>query len=347
MLHIVLKKNNLVENMSMKVRGSFRNALLGGIVLCSANCQAGEQRISLDWLKVVAFAAHQTEYSGVFVYQQNDRVETSRITHIVEPDSEYEKLESLDGPKREILIHHGHIWSYNNHKLVQLDSRQQQGRFPSLLPDQLTALNANYQILDAGMDRVAGYNTRVILFQPLDDLRYARKIWAHADTGLILKAAVLDSKKQVIEQYAFTQLQIGGNIDRSPILDNPGLPISHSDMHSGVQFKPGAIKPVTSVVSGWIAAFMPPGFVKTLEIKRTMHDRHAPVTQIVYSDGLASISIFIEPTDSDEDDTEGLKTFGAANMRHKIMDRNLITVVGEVPPRTVLQVIDSVRYSGR
>jgi sigma-E factor negative regulatory protein RseB len=71
------------------------------------------------------------------------------------------------------------------------------------------------------------------------------------------------------------------------------------------------------------------------------------VTQMVYCDGLSAISIFIEPNDGDEDDVSGLSSRGAVNLYHKVVDRNLITVVGEVPPRTVMQVLDSVRYNGK
>ena len=313
-----------------------------GLLLAAANTYAGERQVSLDWLKTVAFAAHQTDYSGVFIYQYDNHVETSRIIHVVESDSEYEKLDSMDGPKREIIRHHGQVWCYINHKMVQVDSQQGRSRFPLLLPEQLSALKANYQARKVGMERVAGYNTQVILFQPKDNLRYAHKIWAHTDSGLLLKAAVLDDKKQVVEQYAFTQLQIGGNIDRSWIGAKgqagrgAGLPVLSETAGSS-----------TAINSGWVADALPAGFKKTMEILRPMHDKHAPVTQIVFSDGLSAISIFIEPNDEDEDDIEGLSSRGAVNLYHKVIDNHLITVVGEVPPRTVMQALDSVRYNGK
>lgn len=311
-------------------------------LLLAVNTYAGERQVSLDWLKTVAFAAHQTDYSGVFVYQYDNHVETSRITHVVEPDSEYEKLESLDGPKREIIRHHGQVWCYISHKMVQVDSRQGHSRFPSLLPEQLSTMDANYRAREAGMERVAGYNAQVILFQPRDNLRYAHKIWAHTDSGLLLKAAVLDDRNNVIEQYAFTQLQIGGAIDRSWIgAKNP----PKRDAENFVP--PELAKGGVPVNSGWVADALPAGFRKTMEIQRPMRGRHAPVTQIVFSDGLSAISIFIEPSDKDEDDVDGLSSRGVVNLYHKVLDKHLITVVGEVPPRTVMQVLDSVRYNGR
>ena len=309
-----------------------------GLALAAANVHAEERQFSLDWLKTVAFAAHQTDYSGVFVYQYDNRVETSRITHAVEADSEYEKLESLDGPKRGIIRHHGQVWCYINHKMVQVGSQQGRNRFPTLLPEQLSALGANYQVKDAGKERVAGYSTQAILFQPKDSLRYTHKMWVHTDSGLLLKAAVLDDKNQPVEQYAFTQLQIGGDIDRS------WIKASASALPAPEPAKAGAPAPVNS---GWTVDVLPAGFKKTMEIQRPMRGKHAPVTQLVFSDGLSAISVFIEPSDSDEDDVDGLSSRGAVNLYHKLVDKNLITVVGEVPPRTVMQVLDSVRYNGK
>lgn len=312
-----------------------------GLLLAAANVCAGEM-VSPDWLKIVAFAAHQTNYSGVFVYQYDDSVKTSRITHVVEPDSEYEKLESMDGPKREIISHHGQVWSYDNHKMVQLDSQRGRGRFPFWLPEQLSALNENYQVKEMGMERVAGYNAQVILFQPKDSLRYAHKIWTHTDSGLLLKAAVLGDKNQMVEQYTFTQLQIGGKIDRSWVKRSAAA-VSRD---AGLPVPPEKAKNVTPIKSGWVVDSLPSGFKKTMEVQRQSRSRHVPITQLVFSDGLSAISVFIETADADEDDAEGLSSRGAVNMYRKVMDLNLVTVVGEVPPRTVIQVLNSVRYNG-
>lgn len=319
------------------------HAVLCGLLLAATvNAYAEERQISLDWLKVVAFAAHQTDYSGVFVYQYDNRVETSRITHVVEADGEYEKLESLDGPRREIIRHHGQVWCYINHKMMQVDSQQVRSRFPALLPEQISTLSANYHVKEVGTERVAGYNAQVFLFKPNDNLRYVHKMWAHADSGLLLKAAVLDAKSEMIEQYAFTQLQIGGNIDRSWI-DAKSLPQRDAELH----MPPVVAKGGMPANSAWVVGALPPGFKKIMEIQRSMHSKHAPVTQMVFSDGLSAISIFIEPDDGDEDDVEGLSSRGAVNLYHKVLEKHLITVVGEVPPRTVMQVLDSIRYNGK
>jgi sigma-E factor negative regulatory protein RseB len=320
-----------------------------GIVLCGlllggiANAYAEDRSAGFDWLEVTAFAGHQTDYSGVFIYQSGAQVETtSSIVHVNGADGEYEKLESLDGPKREVIRHGGQVWSYAHDKMVQMDSQQGRERFPSLLPEQLSALKANYQAKLLGVERVAGYNAQVILFQPMDNLRYSHKIWVHTDSGLLLKAAVIGEKNKVVEQYAFTQLQIGGKFDRTW-----GGTCDLAEMHNKAATTPEADKGYSATNSGWVVDTLPSGFKKTMEILRTMPGKHAPVTQIVYSDGLSAISVFIELDDQDEDDVEGLSSRGAVNLYHKVMDQHLITIVGEVPPHTVMEVADSVRYNGK
>lgn len=312
-----------------------------GLLFSLGQCYATEGQANLNWLITAAFAGHQTEYSGIFVYQYGSRLETSRITHLVDTDSEYEKLESLDGPKREIIRHHGRVWFYLNHKMVQADSQQGHGGFPSLLSDELSALNENYEIKDVGLGSVAGYNAQVLLFQPKDSLRYAHKLWINTDTGLLLKATVLSEKNQVVEQYAFTQIKIGGDLDRSSIASGKSMGKVGSE-----PTKIGAGN-VAAFNSGWVADAIPVGFKKLTEVQRPMRGKHAPVTQLVFSDGLSAISIFIEPADSDEDDAEGLSSRGAVNLYHKVVDKHLYTVVGEVPPRTVMQVLDSIRFNGK
>ncbi len=313
-------------------------------LVLATNANAGEKEVCADWLKTMAFAGHQTNYSGVFVYQFDNNVESSRIYHLAEPDDEYEKLESLDGPKREIIRHHGHVWASDTHGMVEMNNEQGLGgRFPSLLPEQLIALSENYVAQQAGKERVAGYDAQVILFKPKDGSLYAHKIWVHVDSGLLLKAVVLDDKNKVVEQYAFTQLQIGGNIDRSWIKPDDKAKryaekttkLAETDKHT------------VAINSGWTAGYFPAGFKKTKEIERSMRGKHAPVTQIVYSDGLSAVSIFIESNDEDEDDVDGLSSRGALSLYHKVVGKNLYTVVGEVPPRAMVKILNSIRYNGK
>ncbi len=340
------------------------------------------QQDDLKWLQTMAFAAHQTDYTGTFVYQCGNHVETLRITHIADRDGEHSRLENLDGPRREIIRNNDQVRSYiGNHMIVE-ERRPQNGReFPALLPQQLTLLDGNYVIKPLNDERVAGLNAHAFVFQPKDNLRYVHKMWAHNDSGLLLKTAVLDERGAVIEQYTFTQLEIGGNIDRTWI--NMDMPIHdpnvqdphhhkhlldfarrhHGDMAMGPQ---SGIHPDGDLhqeqtaraahllhgkadrffVSGWKVDGLPSGFQKIAEVRRLLPGKDAPVVQLAFSDGLAGISVFIEESDDDEDDVSGLSSKGLIQVYTKLVEGHLVTVVGEVPPRTVIQVADSVRYSG-
>ena len=303
----------------------------------------------LRWLETMAFAAHQLDYSGTFVYQFGSHVETSRITHVTDADGEHGRLESLDGTRREVVRHNGTVWCYVGDDKVKTEGRSAEKEFPALLPDRvsLSIINKNYVVRQGGEARVAGFHAHVILFQPKDNLRYGRRMWAESNSGLLLKTEVLDEHGATVEQYAFTQLTMDGNIDRTWITpdkmaqDKPGTAPAAARQHDAARKAAAASAP-----SGWQVDAVPEGFGKIAELKRPIHDRSGTAIQMVYSDGLASISVFIEENDNDEDDHPGLTSQGAIQIYSKLLDGHKVTVVGEVPPQTVIQVGDSVRFAG-
>ena len=300
----------------------------------------------LDKLKAMTFAAYKTNYTGVFIYQYGNHVETSRITHISDRDGEHGRLEGLDGVNREIIHNNNQVWSYLNGHQVSVEERRGRRSFPALLPEQISVLNESYQIKKAEAERVAGLPTDVFVFQPKDKSRYSHKLWAHNDSGLLLKAAVLDDRGRIIEQYTFTHLTIGGNIDRKWI--TPNKP-NNSSVNYHTHHPYSAPTPKTEQAvhnSGWQIGLLPPGFKKTMEVRRPLHGNKTPVTHLIFSDGLAGVSVFIEDMTGETKVITGLSSQGLLNIYRKIRGSNLVTVVGEVPPRTVMQIADSARYLG-
>lgn len=299
-------------------------------------------QVEMNWLKVMAFASHQTDYSGTFLYQYGNHVEISRITHVVDREGEHSRLESLDGARREIILNNGQVLCYLGGSKVQLKERQGTRVFPALLPEQLSLLNENYLIKQAEEGKVAGFHAHAMVFKPKDNLRYTHKMWAHSDSGLLLKAEVLDELGRVIERNAFMQLAIGGNIDRSWIAENkPDAVLIARQLRDA--HLPKAEEALINA-SGWQVDMLPAGFRKINEIRRPMLGKKTPVIQMVFSDGLAGISVFIESSNNDQDDHSGLSSQGAMQVYSKVNGDYLVTVVGDVPPRTVMQVADSVRY---
>lgn len=295
----------------------------------------------LNWLQKMVFAAHQTDFSGTFIYQSGDYIETSRITHLSDGKNEHERLEGLDGERSEIIRKNDKVWCYLGERRVMVIKRDGARTFPALLPEQFSLLQENYLIRHGEDDRVAGLQAHSFLFLPKDKMRYAHKIWAHSDSGLLLKAIVLDEQGHAVEQYAFTQLKIGGDIDRKWITQNEsedrdpaGNDASAPGMHS------------TPAESGWRVYALPAGFTKVAEVSRNLRGGKQPAIHLVYSDGLAGISVFIEKLGDKHGVKQGLQGRGVIQVFTKVIDSNLLTVVGEVPPHTVMQVAESVRYGG-
>lgn len=295
----------------------------------------------LSWLKKMVLAAHQADYSGTFIYQSGSYIETSRITHVTDGVNEHERLEGLGGERSEIIRKNGQVWCYLGDSKVMVAKREGARTFPALLPEQLSLLQENYRIHRGENDRVAGFHAQSILFQPRDKMRYARKMWAHTDSGLLLKAVVLDERDHVIEQYAFTQLNMGRDIDRKWIV--PGKAV---EPHASDNAAPPPGDRMIPKESGWLVYALPAGFKKMTEVSRHLGESQVPVTHLVYSDGLAGISVFIEKLGEKPGSKPGLYSKGAIQVFIKVMDANLLTVVGDVPPRTLMQVAESVRYGG-
>ncbi len=331
-----------MQNAMRQVGFLFFMLLQLGVAAAFADPMAGNEA---DWLKTMAFAAHQANYSGVFVYQSGSRVEVSRVTHVFDRNGEHERLEGLGGARRELIRDNDHVWLYaDGQKKVRVERRQIKRAFPALLPEQVTILKENYSVRQAEEEEIAGYHAHSIVFLPKDNLRYARKMWADSASGLLLKAAVLDDRGQLIEQYAFMQLNIGGNVDRKWILP-PGS--SATAIAQELHLSPLPSVELLEEPCGWQVDALPPGFKKIVEMRRPFRGNKEPVIHMVFSDGLAGLSVFIEKANDSPSARSGLSGQGAAHVYTRIAGEHLVTVVGEVPPRTVIEVGDSVRYAGQ
>lgn len=292
----------------------------------------------LNWLKKIVYAAHQTNYSGTFIYQSGNYVETSRLSHLVEGENVYERLESLDGERSEVIRRNGRVWCYLGDDKVMVAKRDGARMFPALLPEQFLLLQENYKIRRGEEGRVAGYTAHSLVFLPRDKMRYMHRMWVHKDSGLLLKAVVQDERDLVIEQYAFTQLKLGGDMDRKWVAQ-------HTPEEKGLNDKAAAVEISRTLPneSGWVVYALPAGFKKITEVTRHLHGKKSPVTHLAYSDGMAGISVFIERQDENSGAKKGLHSNGLIQVYTKILGENVLTVIGEVPPLTVIQVAESVR----
>ncbi len=294
---------------------------------------------SIDLLKKISAAAYQVTYQGTFIFQRDGRIESTRIYHLVDQNGEHEKLVRLDGPAREIICDDGQMtFYYPDQKSMTMERHAVARRgFPALLPDQLQTLSDNYLLEDDGRERLAGYDSRILLLTPKDGFRYGHKLWIDSATNLLLKAAMISGENDIIEQFAFTYVKIGGNIDRN--LLKPSLPVKAPRLQSDPR--------QDSFQSGWGVENLPPGFRKIAEMKRMFRGKNYPVTHLVYSDGIVAVSVFIEPLTPGTRPMQGVASRGAVNLYVHPADQYQITVVGETPEITVRQIGDSVVHNGK
>lgn len=303
--------------------------------------EPAESQEGLVWLKKMASASRQLNYAGSFVYRSSRQAENSRIAHFVNPaGGEFERLETLDGPPREVIRTNDQVTCYLPASKTVIVEKRNPRRFPALLPEQLTGVSDSYNIRKEGMDRVADHECYIIVLEPKDNLRYGHNFCAEAGSGLPLRARSYNEKKEPLESFAFTQITIGGNFNREMVksryaakskdwkVDRSGLPVAE-----------------TPADTGWVLVSRLPGFKKLTEFKRSIAGRATPVAHIVFSDGLAAVSVFIEPMPNGRA-TQTLSHQGAVNIYTRPVAEYMVTALGEAPAATVMQIANSLELKG-
>ena len=189
-----------------------------------------------QWFNRIQSAARKLNYTGTFVYQEGGSVQASRITHLADASGEHEKLESLDGARREVLRHNDLVHCFMPEtKTLLVERRATSDGFPALLSGGTETIARHYRVRYGQVERVAGVECRVIEVEPRDALRFGYRLWMDRRTGLLLKAQTLNEKREVMEQIAFTDVRIGGSVDRSrlkPQFSSDGWKVENAAMQA-------------------------------------------------------------------------------------------------------------------
>ena len=295
-----------------------------------------------EWLNRIAKSARELPYTGVFIQQTADGVSTSRITHLVDRQGvELEKLEMLDGPMTEIIRRNEEMYCYHpDAKTIRVDRRVSGRFFPSLISGNAKAIAENYTIKLGNIERVAGFDCQWVILEPKDSMRYLQKLCAELGTGLLLRARMYNDRNQMLEQFMFTQLDLNRSVARQSLK-------SRFEQLPGWQTNDSA-KTAKTTDTGWKVAQLPAGFKKVAEMVRTMVGRSAPVSQLVYSDGLLHVSVFVEPLQGNAQTSGARMTDDSpiAFAMRPVADHQ-VTVMGEVPTAAVQAIADSVMQKGR
>jgi sigma-E factor negative regulatory protein RseB len=320
---------------SPRVRGLV--PALAAAFACSAQAAPAAPDNAIGWLQRAAESARSASYAGTFVHTNGDRISTVRITHLNSAGDETERIEALDGPPYEIVRHSEEMFCYfPDAKTVRLDRRVTAQFFPSILRGTAESIARSYDVKLGKSERVLGYDCQWIRLEPKDNLRYTQRLCSEFNTGLVIRARTLDAQQHVIEQYTFTDLRLGPHVGRADVRSIFEAHVKRwtTDSQPREESK--------SVDTGWAVTNPPAGFEKVIELKRTMPGRTQPVSHLVYTDGVASVSVFIEPNGAPTRTAEAATEEGSTTFFVRPMGDQVVTVLGEVPLATAQQVGRSV-----
>lgn len=291
------------------------------------------------WLDRMSMAARTLSYEGTFVYLQNGQLEAMRIFHQAGEAGEQERLISLNGSAREVLRDNERVTCIlPDNQSVMVDRSRPRRPFPTALPRDLGELASNYDLQVLGEDRMAGKDTRIIAIKPRDNLRYGYRLWLDKHTDMLLKSDLTDAEGRPVEQVMFTQFTVHDKLPREQLL--PSLGGGNYTWH---EEKPGTAEPEKAIETRWKIASLPSGFMLVHQNRHSMPMNPRKVEHLVYSDGLATVSMYVEPSAQAGDSLKGVSNMGAVNAYGGQVDGYQVTVVGEVPRVTVELIGQSAR----
>lgn len=298
-----------------------------------------------QWLERMIQATQTLNYEGTFVYVQGPHVEAMRIFHGYGADGERQRLFSLNGPPREIVVAKNSVTCLlPKQKATFGNGDGYHSSFPISIPRELGRLETHYAFEVLGEDRVAGLETQVVAIKPRDTWRFGYRLWLDQRNGMVLRSVLLDEQSRPIEQLMFTDLQVKAHIDDvafdaegiaggvpAPVPANPN---GDNAMATG--------EPVTE--SAWQVGPMPDGFVKVLHNRFVKAPGRYPTEHLVFADGLATISVFFEKLDGGSALLQGESQLGSMSAFGTTMDGYQVLVVGEVPLATVQRIATSIQH---
>lgn len=319
-------------------------------------------------------AAQQLNYSGTFVYQQANQIRTSRIAHGFDGHTELEKLELLDGKQKEYIRRNDVVTCYlPDTKTIQVEKNVIQEAFPAIINGAPASLLNGYHIKKGETSRVAGADCQTLSFEPKDTYRFGYRLCVDLNSGLLLRAQTVNLKREVIEQIAFTQLSFNDfdkAVFQSSFSNTSKWPVENmtvqTKVNSGwvVQFLPAGFKKMREIkriipISERVQENDLPNASNTSNAANSSSNvvdekksanahqiqqqiRQQQVIQMIFSDGLSTFSVFIEPANASR--VEGSLQQGAVTIMGKRQGDYWLTVVGEVPFSAITEVINSIEY---
>ncbi len=300
--------------------------------------QASE-KTAMEWIQSMSEAMRNSNYRGKFVYMHDNQLESMSISHMKDESGEKERLLSLNGEAREVIRDDKNltcIWPSS--RKVVVDFSYKNSYSPLFIPGDIMKISEFYDMNLLGHDRIADYPTVVVQINPKDQYRYGLVFWISLENNLMLKSNLINESSQVVEQVMFTSLELLGE---GETLDVNGIPAIDENF-TMVRYHRDQEEESVVAETAWHLPNMPEGFHQTSIQKRLSSDSGEFYHQMVYTDGLASLSVFIEKQSSQM--TPGKTSMGAVNAFIRVMNDYSVTAIGEVPAVTVKTIAESITY---
>ncbi|MBV9345087.1 MAG: MucB/RseB C-terminal domain-containing protein [Gammaproteobacteria bacterium] len=292
----------------------------------------------VQWLARMNQALTSRNYDGTFSHWHGGQVEMLRIIHRVQDGTVSERLASLDGSGREFIRTGANLACYlPDRRTVLVEQRPRQEPlvgFPSV--DQETA--HFYDIREVARTRFNRRDTHVISVTPKDEYRYGYRLWIDDRTAMPLKSQLCDARGKVIEQIVFASLTLARSIPDSAFRPEVST--------EGFQWVRNLSLPVPDAEAlAWNALRLPPGFRMTMRAAQTLPGSTQPVDHLVFTDGVASVSVFVEMRQgaSPSAPVNSTANVGSSSAFSTVIDGHKVTAVGEVPPETVQFIATQVK----
>ncbi|MEO8121136.1 MAG: MucB/RseB C-terminal domain-containing protein [Rhodoferax sp.] len=295
--------------------------------------KAAERSVS-EWLMRMHEASRRRAYVGTFVVSVGGAMSSARIWHVCDGEQQMERVESLTGAPRSTFRRNDQVVTFLPESRVAVaEKRESLGLFPNLLHANDSSIGQFYGVRATGHERVAGFDADVLQLQPADNLRFGYRVWSEKKTGLVVKLQTLDGDGRVLEQAAFSELQLDVPVSMSKLTQMMGNT-------EGYQVEKPEMVKTTAAAEGWVLKQVVPGFKPMSCYKRLVGAagagaNHESTLQWVFSDGLASVSLFVEAYDARRHAQPGNQAVGATHMFTRRIGDWWLTVVGEVPPQTL------------
>jgi len=306
------------------------------LALVSAHAPAQEAR---DWLERMNRAVEDLNYRGTFVHVLGGTAETLHIVHRNADGESGERILSLDRAGREIVRQGDRVQGIlPDQRVVLLETRRDVSPLVSALPSNAAELDAHYEIGLGGSARVADRAVQVLEIKPRDEFRYGYTLWLDEATAMPLRSQLIDAQGRVVEQILFTAIEVPADIPAAELeatIDTTGF-----TMLRAPEAEAETVRLAADIQ--WRAAAVPGGFRLSVATQSQMAGSDTPVEHLVYSDGLATVSVFIEARETKADVGEGFSNVGSTNaFSLTLPGGRKVTAMGEVPPQTVRTIATS------